>query len=443
MKLLESFKPKTLFGRSALLIAGVVIVGQLLTAVVYYLAVQRPRVELLADFAINYVANMRNALDSIPKAERDGFIKANESLRELRLVRDLVPEKNQGQIPQLVVMLLTERLQQRLQNKDSLVLQVEPERALWVPLLTRDSEKYWVVIQLDRLRVDSLASLLIPSLIITVLSVLSALWIHRSINQPLLELQSAVRAVGSHERPRQITPQGPTEVVELTLAFNRMLNELTQVDADRSLMLAGVSHDLRTPITRVRLALELMQQNPSESLYKRMEANLNEVDMALTQFLDFARDERDEPVIEVDLRDIVGECTASYEAEERRIRLVVPDHAVLVQCRPQAIMRALRNLIDNSLKYSTCEIAIQVLQSTTTIGPVIKVSNEGEKLDDSELARLRLPFMRKLDSRSGAPGTGLGLAIVDRVAAMHSAKLLLAARDSGGLDASVVFNLLK
>jgi two-component system, OmpR family, osmolarity sensor histidine kinase EnvZ len=438
--LVHKLLPRTLFWRSAWLIAGVVLIAQLATSLVYYQFVQKPRLALVANFAVVYLDNMRDALNALPEAQRQVFLQQMDQPRELRVARNGPPAQSTGEVMQPIVRLLMKEIQQRLAPGESLVLQVLPERALWVSLVTKTGELYWVVIALDRLRIEGAIGLLLPFALITVLSILGGLMMHRSINRPLRELQTVASAVGRGDKPHQLLLTGPTEVIELKAAFNRMVSDLDRADADRRLMLAGVSHDLRTPVTRLRLALELMHSKPSDELKARMESNLDELDAALTQFLDFARDERDEAMINADLRDIARECVANYEAQGVTIALELGDKAVPVRCRPQALTRALRNLIDNALKYSQGGVTLLVRPQWRNQSAALLVRDEGEPLDGAELSRLRQPFTRRQNARSGGPaGTGLGLAIVERIAALHDAQLQLVPRAQGGLEAQIVF----
>jgi two-component system, OmpR family, osmolarity sensor histidine kinase EnvZ len=438
----SKFLPRTLFWRSAWLIAGVVLMAQLATSLVYYQLVQKPRLALVADFAVVYLDNMRDALNALPQAQRQVFLQQMDQPRELRVSRDGPSAQSTGEVVQPIVRLLMKEVQQRLAPGESLVLQVKPERALWASLVTKTGERYWVVIALDRLRIEGAIGLLLPLVLITALSILGGLLMHRSINRPLRELQTVASAVGRGDKPHQLLLTGPTEVVELKAAFNRMVSDLDRADADRRLMLAGVSHDLRTPVTRLRLALELMHSKPSDELKARMESNLDELDAALTQFLDFARDERDEAMIHADLRDIARECVANYEAQGTTIALELGDAAAPVRCRPQALTRALRNLIDNALKYSQGGVTLLVRPQQGDQGAVLLVRDEGEPLHEADLARLRQPFTRRQDARSGGPaGTGLGLAIVERIAALHDAQLQLVPRTQGGLEAQIIFKI--
>jgi two-component system, OmpR family, osmolarity sensor histidine kinase EnvZ len=325
-------------------------------------------------------------------------------------------------------------------------VQQTPVQALWVSLLV-NGESYWVVLQLRKLRVDTAAAWQLPLIIALALAAVGGVLIHRSINRPLSQLQAFAEAMGRGDRPSSLAAHGAREIATVSEAFNRMAHDLDRVDEDRRLMLAGVSHDLRTPVTRLRLALEVEGGKIEPAARERMEANLRELDVALTQFLDFARSERDEPMVEVDLFDIASECIATYEAMVKTttatsqesstpaIRLI-GSRGTRVQARPHALIRALTNLIENSRKYSTGEIETVVEHAPK---PTLIVRDRGELLHTADFERLRKPFTRLNESRGGVSGSGLGLAIVARIANLHDAKLTFAAREGGGLEVRIAF----
>ncbi|MGL5002020.1 MAG: ATP-binding protein, partial [Casimicrobium sp.] len=359
---------------------------------------------------------------------------------DLRITREN-PKNDAATIArQPLVRVFVRELQERLPRGERVIVQETPVSALWVSLLV-NGEPYWIVVRLAKLRVDGSAALVVPFAISLLLAAIGGVLIHRSLNRPIAQLQSAANAIGRGERAPLLATDGPNEVAALSHAFNRMAHDLEAMDLERRVMLAGVSHDLRTPVTRLRLALEVNGDQLDVHIRDRMLANLRELDNSLTQFLDFARSERDETVTQANLYDIANECTANYEAQGHAIALrgeQARAHAN-ARVRPQAIMRALTNLIDNSLKYSQGEIEIEVVAASGGQGPALVVRDRGALLHSTNFERLRKPFARMNEARGGPAGTGLGLAIVERIAQLHNAPLSFTPRDGGGLEVRMQF----
>jgi two-component system, OmpR family, osmolarity sensor histidine kinase EnvZ len=428
--------PRSLFWRSALLIASLLVVSQVILSIAFYVFIQRPRLDFAQDLTLVYLDNVRASLSALPPIAREKFLNDVDANADLRITRE-IPKADATISKQPLVRVFVRELQERLPRGERVIVQETPVSALWVSLLV-DGEPYWIVVRLAKIRVDGGAALVVPIALSLLLAAIGGVLIHRSLNRPLAKLQQFANAIGRGERPPSVDSQGPREIVRLSNAFNRMAQDLDSMDADRRLMLAGVSHDLRTPVTRLRLALEVAGKDIDAETRERMEANLRELDSSLSQFLDFARSERDEAVVETDLFDIANECVATYEAQGHSIALL-GTHGIRATVRPLALMRALTNLVDNSLKYSTGEIEVEVSRAAHTNEPMLIVRDRGAALQSTDFERLRKPFARMNEARGGPAGTGLGLAIVERIANLHNATLTFAAREGGGLEVRMQF----
>ncbi len=433
------FSPKSLFWRSALLIGSLLVVSQIVLSIVFYVFVQRPRLDFAQDLTLVYLDNVRAALTTLPLIAREKFLNDVDPESDLRVTRE-IPKTDTTIAKQPLVRVFVRELQERLPRGERVIVQETPVSALWVSLLV-NGEPYWIVVRLAKLRVDGSTALIVPFVISLLLAAIGGVLIHRSLNRPLARLQDFAAAIGRGERPPAVDSHGPHEIASLSDAFNRMAHDLDSMDADRRMMLAGVSHDLRTPVTRLRLALEVAGKDIDAQTRERMEANLRELDNSLSQFLDFARSERDEAVVETDLFDIANECVATYEAQGHSIALF-GTHGTRVPVRPLALMRALTNLVDNSLKYSAGEIEIEVARASNTNDAMLAVRDRGAALQSTDFERLRKPFARMNESRGGPTGTGLGLAIVERIANLHNAALTFTAREGGGLEVRMQFRKL-
>jgi two-component system, OmpR family, osmolarity sensor histidine kinase EnvZ len=198
------------------------------------------------------------------------------------------------------------------------------------------------------------------------------------------------------------------------------------MERERAVVLAGISHDLRTPLSRLRLALEMSGAGRAES--EAMSADIDEMDAIIGQFLDFARGS--EPQARNDLDAVLGELTEHYERLSRNVSFTGERVAPFNFAR-MAVRRAISNLVDNALRYAGEPVEVHVSTFDNSIR--IEVMDRGPGIPQAEAERLKRPFTRLDTARSGPAGAGLGLAIVERVARAHGGALELQPRDGGGL----------
>ncbi|MBD7976921.1 MULTISPECIES: ATP-binding protein [Pseudomonas] len=268
----------------------------------------------------------------------------------------------------------------------------------------------------------------------------AAAWIFvRMLNAPLNRLVLATRQLGLGRSVRLPVSQTPSELTEVYGAFNQMAEDVEQAARERELMLAGVSHDLRTPLTRLRLSLELL---PSDAeLTEDMIRDIEDMDAILDQFLAFIRDGRDEPVEALDLGALVRDVAVPYNQQHERVFLHL-ENIPPMPLRRISIKRLLVNLIENALRYGGGEVEVAASVAGDQGAPyvVLSVLDRGAGLAESELQEIFNPFIRG-DRARGGTGTGLGLAIVKRIAALHGGSVELRNREGGGLEARVCLPL--
>ena len=265
------------------------------------------------------------------------------------------------------------------------------------------------------------------------LAMLGAYMIVSRLNRPLKAMAAAARTVGRGEVPPRLSESGPTELADLAHAFNQMSHDLQQLDADRALILAGVSHDLRTPLARLRLGVEMCGADPAD--VDAMVSDIEDMDRIIGQFLEFSRVDGGETLAPLDLAALADELSAVYA--RRGFPLTVRSSgSSLVTARPQALRRAITNLIENAINYTG---AAPELETGSTGGrPFIRVLDRGPGIPASETERVKRPFTRLESARSNTKGSGLGLAIVDRIVRGQHGEFRLGPREGGGLDASIL-----
>ena len=217
-----------------------------------------------------------------------------------------------------------------------------------------------------------------------------------------------------------------------------MSSDLARIDQDRALILAGISHDLRTPLTRLRMGIEMA---PDEGLREGMTADVEEMDKTIGQFLDFARSDGGEAQQDVDMAALLAELATQYR--RRGFNVAVPPAPTLgmaTTVRPQALRRAVTNLVDNALRYAGSESPVELAFSATNGEISFDVCDRGPGIPADDVERMKRPFARLDAARTNATGAGLGLAIVDRIARSHNGRLELLPRAGGGLLARITLS---
>lgn len=269
-----------------------------------------------------------------------------------------------------------------------------------------------------------------------ILTILTILVLVRRLNRPLKRLErTATDYINLGHATTLPTHTGSNEIRKVNTAFNRLFASLAQTQKERTIMLAGISHDLRTPLTRMRLTAEMLGD---EFFREGLVYDIEDMDAILEQFISFMKDGSDEAMRPVNLDTIFHEIMVQF-GEVRFIYLNTVKQDVVV--RPLSIKRMIVNLVNNALRYGSEPIHLQVTilppsdqESHPTL--LICVRDEGEGIADSELERVIQPFERGQTART-TQGSGLGLAIVERIARLHYGVAEVKNHPEGGLQVCV------
>ncbi|HEY4342524.1 MAG TPA: ATP-binding protein [Steroidobacteraceae bacterium] len=304
-----------------------------------------------------------------------------------------------------------------------------PEPEIWIRS-ARDPQT-WIVLKGTSYRGRLIASaLLTGGIAVFVVLVLSAL-VARVLTRPLERLALDAPAWLHGALPDSTLRGSPREVRHLAAAIGNAGENLRKVAHERELMLAGISHDLRTPLARLRVALELGDAT-DPTLSAAMTADLEELDAALEQCLAFVREGRDEAPRRIDLTTITGQLlTLRHHPEEWSLD---GPPTVFLTVRPTLMRRALGNLMENAERYGRAPFEMSLRREGARI--CIRIADSGPGVSETLLGRLCRPFVRG-DAARGGGGSGLGLSIVARAVELHGGTLRLRNRDSGGFEARI------
>ena len=467
--------PGSLFGRLALVLVGTLAVAVLATILLFRQDRAALQVRHFAETRIVQLQSLRSALENVPREDRREALPRLSRQYGVRIVaaderdppgfgaggwhagsgmrgpgggfgagRDAPARDTDGPGdprtgPLAAFLPVLAQIETRLAEAfgPGTEVRVQPRaQVLWVRLPAGESA-YWIGVPLPprpQAEGEPTRALAI-SVAIAFALILAAFLFARHLARPLRDLAAAVDRVGRGETPPPLPEGGPSEIAAVNRGFNAMLANLRRIEKDRAVLLAGISHDLRTPLARLRLGIELARADPPTR--EGMVGDIEEMDRVIGQFLDFARGE-DGIATEVRaLAEIVAPVVERYRKAGRDVTLAA-GHVAPLPLRPTAIARLVGNLVDNALAYGAPPV--EVTLSERGGEAVIDVADRGPGVRPEDVERLKQPFTRADDSRArsdGAAGAGLGLAIVDRIARLHGGRFDLLPRPGGGTIARV------
>lgn len=302
---------------------------------------------------------------------------------------------------------------------------------LWINI--SKSKNIWARVPIGDYEYKNPMELLIFMGMLLSLSLLGAWVLLLQVHRPLRRLAFAVREMGRGDYPGKLKETGPSELMAVTSAFNQMAENVHKLEEDRTLLLAGISHDLRTPITRIRLATEFLPEKEHE-IKEGLIADAQEMDEIIDQFIGYVRHGSEEPMEKGDLKALIQQVVDISAKQHEGLEVQLQDLPA-VAFKPMAIKRLLNNLIENAFRYGKPPVVVKTYLLANKV--LVSVRDHGEGIQSLEKKTLFQPFTRGEKARSGK-GSGLGLAIVAKIAEMHDAEVYLENHLSGGLEVILV-----
>lgn len=424
MKLL----PASLLARTVL-VMGVLLVSSLVVwLTLFTLAEREPRARQIAT-RVAAVVNLTRAALLAAQPERRQALLQELSQREGIRIFPLEPEEFTLPPPDRPLLkLIWQELQTRLGDTTLVQGDELDEEALWVSF-SLGPDDYWLVLP----RATMTRSPPWPWIgwgTLTLLLAFAGGWlVVARINRPLKHAAAIASNVGHGQFDARLDEKGPTEIAELARAFNHMSANLAEMESDRNLMLAGLSHDLRTPLTRLRLAVEMQVADASERA--AMIQDMDDMDALTRQFMEFARPLAASPTVQLDLDTLCRDIAESFN--QRGLPVVVQGTAGEARLPSDSLRRAICNLLDNAHRYGSPPIELHLARDSNQV--TLTVKDRGSGLNAAEIETAKRPFYRGNAARTGAQGTGLGLAIVERLAQQMGGSLTLRNRRQGGFSA--------
>ena len=261
---------------------------------------------------------------------------------------------------------------------------------------------------------------------VPILSSAIILTLVRQMNRPLRRLQNAANNYSkTGKAPYLDTNHGPLEIRQVNQAFNHMVYTLEQTERDRQIMLAGISHDLRTPLTRIRLTAEML---PDEFFREGLIYDVDDMDAILNQFISYMRDGSDEELTDTNINSLLQELVVQFKPLDIRFEA---QELPVIPARSLSLKRLIANLINNAKRYGAEPIELSASHVDQYI--LITVADHGEGIPPDQVEELMQPFVRGNSART-IQGSGLGLAIVKRIVDIHHGQINIRNREQGGLE---------
>ena len=336
---------------------------------------------------------------------------------------------------------LVDEMVKRLGPGTAVASSVNDEEGLWIGFaIERDS--YWLQMDPSRLKPLGGSAWLMWLSFTTALSLVGAAVMAGLINRPLKRLSyAASRVREGHFHGAHLDEGAATsEIREVNIGFNRMAERLAKIEAERALMLAGISHDLRTPLARLRLETELSVGDPQTR--ELMVADIEQLDDIIDKFLDYARPEPTDlgPVL---LSGVISRCITPWRNNARLQITVDVSEDLQVQAEPVELGRVLSNLLENARRYGQSPAdgitRVEIVARVHDGWVLLRVRDQGPGVSQETLKNLTQPFFRGDAARTSATGSGLGLAIVERSVQRMGGTFSVFNNSAGGLMALMKF----
>jgi len=431
-----SLIPRSLFWRTFLLIALLVLVSTLAWFQIFSFYERGPRIHQIAQTVASVVNLTRTALVTAQATKRRDLLLQLSEREGIRIY----PVEDDEEIvappsDMLPVQMITEQVRGLLGPQTRFAIQRNGVAGFWVTFRVEDDE-YWARLPRERIERQATLQWLGWGSVALLLSLAAAGLIVSRLNRPLKALSRAALEIGRGQQPAPMEETGPAEVATLSRAFNQMSRDLARLDEDRALVLAGVSHDLRTPLARMRLGIEM--SGTDNTMKDGMIADIEEMDRIISQFLDFARADGGELPSATSLGALIADVAGHYQRLGQPVTTEIGTTREIA-LRALAVRRMLNNLLDNALRYGGNDVAVTLREESSAV--ILEVADRGPGIPATETERLKQPFTRIETARSGKGGSGLGLAIVDRIVRAHGGRFDLLPREGGGLMARASFPL--
>ncbi|MBW8191251.1 two-component system sensor histidine kinase EnvZ [Neiella marina] len=424
--------PRSAFGQTVLLIGSLLLLTQMVSYFMVALYVIKPSYEQIVHLLGNQV---RLVLDDHNPGNKmlAPALKAR-MLSSTGIEIFIEPQAMaEGLASATPYSLLSEQMSNELGGNAQIRIEQGSNYIVWVN--APQAPELWLRVPMKQLEESDFSPLPMYLAIIGGLSVFGGWLFARQLNRPLKALRIAALKVARGDMPETLKESGTQDVMEVTRAFNHMANGIKRLEGDRNLLMAGISHDLRTPLTRIRLASEMMSDH-DDWLRDGIVQDIDDMNAIIDQFIDYIRHHKDESLEPYQLNDIVSEVVLAEEVRDVAIHFNPDAQLPEIPLRRVTIKRVVANLVENALRHGEPPVDLATGIDSANQKIWLTVRDHGVGIPDDELQNVFEPFTQG-DKARGSEGSGLGLAIIRRIVLSHGGKVSLKNVNGQGLMARI------
>jgi two-component system osmolarity sensor histidine kinase EnvZ len=438
--------PKNLLNRLILIIASLIIVSQLITIKVFDYFEMEPRAESLAQEISTIVKYTKAAIQSAYPSTRLDLLQSLSKMSDVKIVPAYYFENIKPLPDEIFLTMVVKKIKQDLGEDTIVTLNHYDIPGIWVSFEIGDG-LFWAVIPRNVFDRPFPWHWIGWGIVVFLVSISGAYFLTIRINKPLNLLINATSKLKKGLPFKKIPEDTATEFKEVTKAFNEMASNLAKSENERRFIMGSVSHDIRTPLTRMKLSLEMLPEK-SGFLKESMDQDIDEINQIINQFLDFVRGFDDEPISSLNFGNFLTEIKKQHAILGHDLKISkitrskdIPKN-LFIDVRPLAFKRLFDNLINNGVKFSKSN-KIELVAKLYNEKIVINVLDNGPGIPKAQREKLLEPFERLDLARGSIGGSGLGLAIANRIVMVHNGKMELINRRTGGLNVKLTFPLIK
>lgn len=407
------FPPKTLSARIILLIIFILCANLVLT--------------LIFSQEYSRKQEIRGTLQGVRAivtylSDTDSLVGMNDILEDYHV--KVLNEAPKGLIPTESVLLQSHADRFNHKHDDKIYFFEDPLSWNFIWLYYKDAKdgsEAWLAIP-NESTIDEPSYFIFAQEFIIILLILAGSYLTaQSIRKPLSKIREATTQFGQGALPEKLDIESPEEVRLLAEAFNKMVSDVKSFEKEREMMFAGISHDLRTPLTRLQLMIELSSELSAEHK-EEMKEDITQIMAIQKQFIDYVTAGTHEAFMQVDFMSLVAQLASRFEHElPEALRIESNLDRLMVDLQPTHMCRVMNNLIENAIKYGKPPVCISIQANKDNM--ICTVTDAGNGVPYAQLEEIFKPLFRGDTSRSNVEGSGLGLAIVERIIIKHGGTL--------------------
>ena len=428
-KFIKIILPKRLFYRALIIVAAPTIILQLIVTIVFYDSIWLKANKNITRSLVSQLKTI-DEIYRIDKKKLDFFTDSykNNFNFEIDINKDNFPIISGEKKYRPMDRSLRRELKSAFGNNNYWFNTSKFENAVVIKIKS-ENEIIEFLIPKEMVAASSVRLFVLWTTLPSILLIIIALIFLKNQTKPLVRLAKAAERFGKGDYVNDFRPSGALEIRKAAYEFDRMVKRINRHLNQRSEMLSGISHDLRTPLTRLKLQLAMLKQ---KDLSAKMSQDIDEMEKMLNDYLQFAKTQVQENSIKVNLNNLFNEIKNNFNKENLQI---INKEYVELKGRPLALKRSFENIIQNGLSYGK-KVYVNVQQSTNRV--LIIIEDDGPGIPEDQYKNVFKPFFRLDKSRSlNQSGVGLGLAIVEDVINSHGGNIQLGKSKFGGLQVKI------